>query len=261
MELINIKEVWSPVMGYEGLYEVSNFGNVRGLTRISKDKNGNNHLQKGKFLKQSKTNNGYLTVRLGRNGVLKPYYVHRLVATAFIANPHNLPEVNHKDENKENNLVTNLEWICHADNINYGTATNRGVETRKKAKETIGKIWKNKKTKKINATRGKDGKLIINQNSLVNYIAYLQDIDVVIVQSIFNTIEEVVFNQFSSIDPHENVSIKLLNGMDIEREYVHGKKYTKGMFRDVDCPSHIKAKAKVSKYFNKRLNDALDKKY
>lgn len=90
-------ESWLPVIGYEGLYEVSDKGNVRSLFRYKKQ------------LKPSKGNNGYLSVELFKGKQRKRASIHRLVATAFISNPQNLPQVNHKDENKHNNCVENLE--------------------------------------------------------------------------------------------------------------------------------------------------------
>lgn len=106
-----IDEVWKPIKDYEGLYEVSNLGNVRSLPR-------NN--TKGKILKQSKQTQGYKFVYLCKNGKNKKYTVHRLVAEAFIPNPNNYPNVNHKiPVNKEVciNSVDNLEWCTQSHNI------------------------------------------------------------------------------------------------------------------------------------------------
>ena len=111
------KEYWKPVVGYEGLYEVSNWGRVKSLK-----------FGKEKILKPSKnkkTKHGYLQVALWKNGQYKRYYVHRLVAEAFIDNPNNYKEVNHKDENKTNNVVSNLEWCDRKYNQNYGTRTEK----------------------------------------------------------------------------------------------------------------------------------------
>ena len=106
-------EEWRPVKGYEGLYEVSNFGRV-----IS--------LRTNKILHQRKTRDGYRSVTLyDCNRKLKTKYVHRLVAVAFVPNPHNHPEVNHKDENKSNNRADNLEWCNRSYNVNYGTGIRK----------------------------------------------------------------------------------------------------------------------------------------
>lgn len=104
-------------------YEVSNFGNVKSL----------NYKRSGKekIMKQSKNKNGYLQLALWKNGKYKRYLVHRLVATAFLPNPDNLPCVNHKDENKGNNHVDNLEMCTHIYNMNYGTKLQRQSEKMK----------------------------------------------------------------------------------------------------------------------------------
>lgn len=102
-------ETWKHVCGYQK-YEVSNYGNVRRGKRI---------------LKQTETPSGYLTVHLCENGIRKRHRINRLVALAFIDNPNGFPVVNHKDENKKNNCVDNLEWCDHKYNANYGTRNAR----------------------------------------------------------------------------------------------------------------------------------------
>ena len=112
-----MKEIWCPIKGYEGQYEVSDKGRVRSL------KYG-----KERILKPGRNNCGYLIAGLCNNGEHKWYSVHRLVAQTFIPNPNNLPEVNHKDEDKENNSVHNLEWCSSKYNANFGTRTQRQAE-------------------------------------------------------------------------------------------------------------------------------------
>ena len=108
------EEIWCPIKGYEGIYEVSDQGRVRSLK-----------FGKERILKQGRNPEGYLLVCLCKNGEHKAYKVHRLVAQTFIPNPDNLPQVNHKDENKENNSVHNLEWCTNKYNSNYGTRNQR----------------------------------------------------------------------------------------------------------------------------------------
>lgn len=131
-------EIWRDVTGFVGLYQVSNYGNVRSLH------NRHNNNDKPFFLKQEIMRKGYYRVSLFKDGVSKRELTHRLVALAFIPNPHNLPYVNHKDENKTNNFVclnkdgsinyekSNLEWCTNDYNENYGTRNKRTGESRQK---------------------------------------------------------------------------------------------------------------------------------
>lgn len=126
-------EIWKPVVGYEGLYEVSNTGKVRSLDReIIQTRNGISFVyhKKGKTLSPNKVGNGYLSVRLrcdccGGQRKDEKRLIHRLVAEAFIPNPDGLETVNHKDENKTNNTVENLEWMTLHENLFYGTRNER----------------------------------------------------------------------------------------------------------------------------------------
>ena len=110
-------EIWKDVIGFEGIYQVSNMGNVRSVCFHGTDKIQNMGLNKTKF--------GYLRVQLSKNGKIKHCSVHRLVAEAFLPNPMNLPQVNHKNEQKDDNQVTNLEWCTAKYNVNFGTARQR----------------------------------------------------------------------------------------------------------------------------------------
>lgn len=124
------EEEWRPIKGYEGLYEVSSFGRVKSLDRYVKGRYGNYRLQKGKLLNPGLSSNGYLQVDLCLNGKVKKYSVHRLVAQTFIPNSDGLPQINHKDEDKINNRVDNLEWCDSKYNLSYGTARIRSKKTR-----------------------------------------------------------------------------------------------------------------------------------
>ena len=130
-----MEEIWRDVKGYEGLYQVSNLGRVKSLERFiktRKNKNGmNGYIHKQESIRiPTKDYKGYLRLNLCKEGKQKPFKVHRLVAQAFIPNPNNLPQVNHKDENKENNCITNLEWCTNEYNHNYGTRNKRSAEKR-----------------------------------------------------------------------------------------------------------------------------------
>ena len=134
-------EEWKAIAGYEGLYEVSNLGRIKSLSRI--DSRG--YKRNEKILKLNKDSGGYLKVSLYKNGKPKQYNVHRLVAIAFIPNPDNLPEVNHKDENRINNYVDNLEWCNRKYNCNYSNHNEKMSKSRK------GKLLgdKNPKSRKV----------------------------------------------------------------------------------------------------------------
>ena len=108
-------EVWLPVKNYEGFYEVSSHGNVRRV--------GNSVPRKPVYA------NGYQRVELSKNGKRKMYLVHRLVAEAFLINSEGHSYVNHIDEDKTNNHVSNLEWCTRKQNNNHGTRNQRIAET------------------------------------------------------------------------------------------------------------------------------------
>ena len=118
---MNENEVWKDVVGYEGLYQVSDRGNVFSVERIGV----NGRKIGGRMLKPSYTRGGYLRLTLYKNGIMKSKYIHRLVLEAFVENPNNLPEVNHLDEVKDNNELSNLEWCDSSYNSNYGTRIER----------------------------------------------------------------------------------------------------------------------------------------
>ena len=111
-----VKEEWRPVDGYEN-YEVSNFGRVKSLNYHRTDKEG--------ILKPGKNKDGYLYVGLCRNGKMKYFKVHKLVAEAFLPNPECFEQVNHKDEDKTNNCVSNLEFCDAKYNSNFGSRNKR----------------------------------------------------------------------------------------------------------------------------------------
>lgn len=134
-------ECWRWIPGYEGLYQVSTRGRVRSVDRWvtckEGSKTGSKRFLEGKILSPKRNKEGYLRVKLYRNGKLRYFKIHRLVAMAWLDNPMDKPEVNHLDEQKGNNDVYNLEWCSRKYNINYGTGIKRRAARRSKAVEAI----------------------------------------------------------------------------------------------------------------------------
>lgn len=125
------KEIWRDIPEYEELYQISNLGRVKSLERRVITCDGVTRNMTEKILKPC-LHRGYYSIILRKNKKIKYYGVHQLVAKAFIPNPNNLPYINHKDENKANNHVENLEWCTAQYNINYGTHNERQALTKSK---------------------------------------------------------------------------------------------------------------------------------
>ena len=157
-----MEEIWKDIIGYEGLYQVSNFGRVKSLSRqvfVSNPHFIGYRKTKEKILSNKPSKIKYVYVILNKNSEKFQVGIHRLVAQAFIPNPNNLPEVNHKDENPSNNFVDNLEWCSHSYNSNYGTINERKgnclngfkhtSETKKKISDIKKEWWKSHKVAQI----------------------------------------------------------------------------------------------------------------
>ena len=156
-----MKEIWKDIEGYEGLYQVSNFGKVRSLDRY----NSRGCWIKGCILEPTNCK-GYLQIVLFLNGKKSYYYIHRIVAEAFLPNPDNKPEIDHINTDKTDNTVclnedgsvnyekTNLRWVSHTENMN-NPLTRKKQSTRFK-----GKIGHNTPASKIIAQLDKNGKLL-----------------------------------------------------------------------------------------------------
>lgn len=120
-----MKEEWRDIKGYEGFYQASSFGNIRNLAVYSFKYKRVIARKNPRLLRPETTRDGYKRVVLSLYGKKKKYSVHRLVASAFVDNPNNYPEVNHKDERTDNNRADNLEWCTAKYNSNYGTLPKR----------------------------------------------------------------------------------------------------------------------------------------
>ena len=176
-----MKEEWRAIKGYENLYEVSNLGRVRSLERYVKSKTGT-RIVKERILKPVNVGSGYLGVGLYKEGKVRIIYVHRLVAQAFIPNPNNLPEVNHKDENKTNNRVENLEWCTREYNMSHGTRSERAGKAHckriiclelQRVFNSIGAV-----AEYLDCTRSNVGNCIKNENKCMGYTLKFIEIEV-----------------------------------------------------------------------------------
>ena len=107
-----MKEIWKPIKDFEEKYAISNYGKIK-------------NIKTNKILKEKKNKRGYLYIGLFKNKKQYAFRINRLVAQAFIPNPNNYPQVNHKDENKLNNCVNNLEWCTAKYNANYGNRNKK----------------------------------------------------------------------------------------------------------------------------------------
>lgn len=119
-----MQEIWKDIVGYEGLYQISNMGHVKSFKKWKRANCPDEYI-----LKHALLQNGYHSVTLYKDNKRKKYLVHRLVAAAFIENPNNLPHINHIDEDVNNNRVDNLEWCTPQYNNCYGTARFRAMLT------------------------------------------------------------------------------------------------------------------------------------
>lgn len=157
--MIGSEEIWKSVKDYEGLYEISSLGRLRSLPKLC-----GLSPRKLKIKKSVADKYGYLRVPLYKNGVAKNKQIHRLVAEAFIPNPNGYDQVNHRDENKQNNVVSNLEWCDTYYNSNYGSRNNT-ISVKMKGKN----INSPSLSKRV-AQYTKDGTLItIYQSSMEAY--------------------------------------------------------------------------------------------
>lgn len=150
-------EEWRDIMGFIGVYQVSNYGRIRSCAKAGYYK----------IMKPHATTNGYLIVGLSNNGIRRHYSVHRIVAAAFIPNPYDFPCVNHKDENKQNNRVENLEWCTILYNNMYSDRMER-VQS-KRRRPIIQYDLSGKPIAKYSCVREASEKTGISQNAIYTF--------------------------------------------------------------------------------------------
>lgn len=144
-------EIWKEIPGSGGKYQISNYGNVYSLI---------NNVQ----LKGVNNGNGYLRVKLNE----RLFYIHRLVAMAFIPNPKCYKEINHKDENKQNNNADNLEWCSHKYNMKFGTRNKMAIDNTKKS--VIQYTMSGKYVCSYNSIVEAAGKMSISKGNIVSVL-------------------------------------------------------------------------------------------
>lgn len=143
-----MEEIWKDIEGYEGYYQISNLGNVKSLARTIIRKDGITRFYKERIMDKRISTDGYYIAKLTVKRKSKCIGIHKLVAKAFISNPDNLPEVNHKDFDRKNNRVDNLEWCTHQDNIKYSWERGQykgkcGEENPNYGNHKLSEIYKN----------------------------------------------------------------------------------------------------------------------
>lgn len=160
-----MEEIWKDIKGYEGLYQISNLGNVKKIKNKKYNINKKEVEEKeiNKYISIGKHKLGYKNVKLtDKNGIRKNLFLHRIIAEAFIENPNNFNIINHKDGDKSNNDINNLEWTSQKDNVNHAWKNGLCENVRK-----VCAINGRKKSKKI-IQKNKNGEVIKVWNSTMD---------------------------------------------------------------------------------------------
>lgn len=136
---MNNQEIWKDVKNYEGIYQISNLGRIKSLSRVFIQKNGIEKRIKERILKQVKDSKGYYFVGLHKNSQILQYRVHRLIAEYFIPNEYNKPHINHKNGIKTDNQINNLEWCTVSENNQHAYTNNGRISPMKNKKGILNK--------------------------------------------------------------------------------------------------------------------------
>jgi len=137
------KTIWKDILGYEGIYQISNIGEIKSLERFTVSKSNSIQLRKERLLTPNKSKR-YIEYTLSKNRKSKSFLLHRLLAKTFIPNSLNLPQVNHKDCNKSNNDLSNLEWCTAKENIKHAWDNNLCEKSRTNMSKLAKRLHKNK---------------------------------------------------------------------------------------------------------------------
>ena len=162
------KEIWKTIPNFEGIYEVSNFGNVRSLKRKVQGLNDINQMFKGKVLKPG-INRGYKRVTLSKANKLKKFSIHRLVASVFLDNKFNKPCVNHIDGNKSNNNLLNLEWCTYSENEKHSYNVLNKINPIRKLENIEAKDIRQNAIKRVNIDYFM-GKYNVSRKTILNVL-------------------------------------------------------------------------------------------
>lgn len=170
-----IQEIWRTINGYEGYYEISNYGRVKSLSRLIIMDSKRKRFQQDRILTHNICNTDYPRVTLTKNGKGIQFHIHCLVANAFIPNPNRLGDVNHKDSDRLNPIVNNLEWTSRRENVTHGWLNRKkasvfpGVQFLKNRGQWKSIIWLNGKGKYLGQFKTEKEASDAYQQAVVDY--------------------------------------------------------------------------------------------
>lgn len=212
-----MEEIWKDIIGYEGIYRISNLGRVLSLEREVSNSSHSKRIVKAKILNSSHRGHSYDYVHLCKGNKYKREYVHRLVAKAFISNPNRYLEVNHKNENKHDNRAENLEWCNRLYNVNYGTGKRRKIESR-----NAHGCWNAEKPVHMYSS---DGMYKMSFDSIVKAARYLSCAETAIRPIIGNNNRSIFGYMFSfdkkdKIPSYKKTSVRAVKQLTLEGEFI-----------------------------------------
>lgn len=144
MEYKRTEEIWKDIPGYEGIYQASTFGRIRSIPHLIKANKDGGTRYTNLYVKNPTVGwHGYSYIGTSKNGECKTELLHRLIAKTFLPNPNNLPAVNHKDGNKQNNYIENLEWCTDSENQMHTSINGLFKKTKKVKCVETGAVYRN----------------------------------------------------------------------------------------------------------------------